>query len=276
MSQADLRVYDSDAVRLQSAFELKELWRYRFLIGNLIARDLKVRYKRSALGFIWVMLNPLLMMGVMTIVFSSIFRFAIPHYSAYLLGGILVWNLFSQGSVATMSSLQSNGRILQKMYVPPSAFVASAVGSALVNLAFALIPFFGLAILVGVTPSPTWAFVVVPIVETTLFTFGVGLITAALYVFFHDIYEIYSVFLTALMYLTPIFYPVSKLPIWVQNVEKFNPMFQFINTFRNPVLIPGYVPPLHILLPGAIMSLLAFAIGWLVFTQLEGRFANYF
>ena len=275
MAQAELPVYDSRAVRLQGAVELKELFRYRFLLSNLISRDLKVRYKRSSLGFIWVMLNPLLMMGVIAIVFSNLFRFSLAHYPAYLLGGILVWNLFAQGSVAAMSSLHGNGATLQKMYVPPSVFVASAVGSALVNLAFALLPFFGLAIIIGVTPSPTWVFILVPLVEVTMFTFGVGLIISALFVFFHDVFEIYTVFLNAFIYLTPVFYPVEVLPKWLQEVEKYNPMFQFLNAFRKPILW-GQVPPLHDLLPGAIMALVTFVVGWLVFTRVEGRFANHF
>jgi ABC-type polysaccharide/polyol phosphate export permease len=221
------------------------------------------------------MLNPLLMMGVLAIVFSSFLRFSIPHYPAYLLGGILVWNFFSQGSVAAMSSLRGSGAALQKTYVPPSVFVASAIGGALVNLAFALIPFFGLAMLIGVTPSPSWAFIVVPLAELTLFTFGIALVVSALYVFFHDIYEIYTVFLNAFIYLTPIFYPVEVLPKWLQHLEGYNPMFQFLSALRKPIL-SGAIPPAHDLISGAIMAVAVFVVGWLIFTRVEGHFANHF
>jgi ABC-type polysaccharide/polyol phosphate export permease len=97
-------VYDSGAIRIRAFFELRELVRYRYLLVNLVKRDLKVRYKRSILGFVWVMLSPLLTMTVIAIVFSNVFRFGgIPHYPAYLLVGILVWTVFAQGTVAAMS-----------------------------------------------------------------------------------------------------------------------------------------------------------------------------
>ena len=102
-------VYDSKAFRLPVIDEFRELVRYRFLVWNLITRDLKVRYKRSVLGFVWVMLNPLLTMAVLTIVFSEIFRFNIPHYPSYVLTGTLIWTLYAQGSNAAMSSLQGSG-----------------------------------------------------------------------------------------------------------------------------------------------------------------------
>src|SRR5258708_22411405 len=145
-------VYDTGAIKWQGIFELRELFRYRFLVSNLVARDLKVRYKRSVLGFIWVMLNPLLTMGVLVIVFSNLLKFAIPHFPVYLLSGILIFTLFSQGSVAAMSNLSGNGSVLRRMYVPPSVFVASSIGSALVNLLFSVAPFFALALVTAVSP----------------------------------------------------------------------------------------------------------------------------
>src|SRR5690349_25170048 len=121
-----LAVYDSTKYRVPFLYEARELLRYRFLVRNLIGRDLKVRYKRSTIGFVWVMLNPLLTMLVLTIVFSQVFRFGtVEHYPAYLLTGLLLWNLYAQGSTAAMSSVQNGGHILRKLYVPPSAFVAS-------------------------------------------------------------------------------------------------------------------------------------------------------
>src|SRR5579862_824519 len=131
-------VYDSQAFRIPLISEFRELLFFRFLVWNLISRDLKVRYKRSALGFIWVMLNPLLMMAVQAIVFSQLFRFNVNHFTVYLLGGTLIWNLYVQGSTAALASVQANGSILRKLHVPPSVFAVSAVGSAVVNLLFAL------------------------------------------------------------------------------------------------------------------------------------------
>jgi ABC-2 type transport system permease protein len=275
MSVADMPVYDTGAIRSQALFEVRELFRYRFLVSNLVARDLKVRYKRSVLGFIWVMLNPLLQMGVLVIVFSNLLRFTVLHYPVYLLCGILIFNLFAQGSVAAMSNLNGNGAVLRRMYVPPSVFVASSIGSALVNLMFSIVPFFGLALISGVKPSPAWAFIVVPCLETAIFAFGIGLIVAPMMVFFNDTYEIYSVLITVLNYLTPVFYPVTILPKWVLQLELYNPLFLFMDTARLPVLY-GMLPPVSELLTAALMALGALVVGWLFFTRMEGRFAYHF
>lgn len=269
-------VYDTKAIKRQSVFEFKELLRYRFLITNLISRDLKVRYKRSVLGFIWVMLNPLLTMAVISIVFSQVIRFPTQsYYPTFLLAGILIWNLYAQSTVAAMSSLLGNGTVLQRIYVPPSTFVASAIGSALVNLLFAIVPFFVLALITGVPPSPTWVLIIIPIIEATIFSFGIGLIVSALMVFFHDTYEIYSVLVGVYIFLTPVYYPVTSLPQPLRQAEQYNPMFLFIDCVRNAV-IDRSIPPLQEIGLGGLMACLVFAIGWLIFTRLERHFAYHF
>ena len=276
VQSASMPVYDTGTIRSQSLFEFRELIRYRFLVSNLVARDLKVRYKRSVLGFIWVMLSPLLTMGVLVIVFSNFFgRFQLAHYPVYLLCGILIFTLFAQASVAAMSNLSGNGSVLRRMYVPPSVFVASAIGSALINLLFSIVPFFALAFINGVRPTIMWVFIIVPCLETALFSFGVGLIVAPLMVFFNDTYEIYTVLLTVLNYLTPVFYPTSILPKWVQQVENYNPLFLFIQSARDAVIYNQYSNP-GMLIGAAGSAIGAFIIGWLFFAQMEGKFAYHF
>jgi ABC-type polysaccharide/polyol phosphate export permease len=273
-----LKTYDSSARRLPLVFEGWELLRYRFLVRNLIARDLKVRYKRSSIGFIWVMLNPLLTMLVLTIVFSQVFRFSVPHYSVYLLGGILLWGLYAQGSTAAMSSLQTNGAILRKLYVPPTVFVVSAVGSALVNFLFALVPFFGLALVNQVLPSPTWLFIFVPMLLVTMFTFGIGLIVAAMIVFFNDTFEIYQVLVNAYYFFTPVFYPFSvfnRLPEPLHTIVAYNPMYIFLTMFRDAVM-NNALPAPDQLVVGACMAMGVLLVGWIFFTRLEDKFAYRF
>lgn len=273
VKEARLEVYDSSAVKIPLISDLRELIRYRYLIRNLISRDLKVRYKRSSIGFVWVMLNPLLTMAVMSVVFSHVFgsrTSGISNYPVYILGGLLIWNVFAQGTTAAMGNLMGNSGVLRRMYVPPSAFVASTIGSAVVNLSFALIPFIVLSVILGARPSLAWFYVIVPMVQVTIFSFGVGLIISALVVFFQDIYEIYNVFILLFMYLTPVFYPVSVLGEFEQ-YEYFNPMFHMIEGFRNPIL-SGQIPSLDNILITSIMVLLTALIGWLIFTRLEGKF----
>jgi homopolymeric O-antigen transport system permease protein len=267
-----LPVYDSGAIRFRSLFEIREFFRYRFLLLNLVSRDLKVRYKRSILGFIWVMLSPLLTMAVLVVVFSSIFRFNTPHYPAYLLVGILLWTVFAQGTVAAMSNLIGNGSVLRRMYVPPSVFVGSAIGSALVNLLLSIIPFAVLAYLTGVEPSVWWLFLIVPCLMVAIFAFGVGLVLASMAVYFTDTVEIWTVLLSVYIYLTPVFYPLSILPPELQALERYNPMYLFLNIART-VVLDGTRPAYHELAWATGFTVAAFLIGWLIFTRLESRFA---
>lgn len=268
-------VYDSDAFTVPVVYEMRELYRYRFLVWNLIVRDLKVRYKRSFLGFIWVMLNPLLTMAVLTVVFSQLFRFNVQHYPVFVLSGTLIWSLYAQGSTAAMGSLLGSGNIMRKLYVPPSVFVASAIGSAVVNFAFAIVPFFLLALITQIVPSVTWLFIVIPAVLVTLWAMGIGLIISALMVFFQDTFEIYQVLLQAFYFLTPVFYPVKSLPQPLSFLENFNPMYLFISSFQNAIMT-GSLPNLWQMLLAVVLSVVALVIGWVFFTRAEGKFVYYF
>jgi len=136
---------------------MKNLYRYRDLIWMLVQRDLKVRYRRSAIGFLWTMLQPLLMLLVLNIVFSEIFRFKIRNYPVYALAGLLFWNFFQQTIVTSMNSLKSNAIILKKLPVPLAVFPIATVISGLVNLLFAFVPLFIILLWTGqklTSPSP--------------------------------------------------------------------------------------------------------------------------
>jgi ABC-type polysaccharide/polyol phosphate export permease len=273
-------VYDSGRAHLQAIVELQELTRYRSLIRNLISRDLKVRYKRSALGFIWVTLNPLLTTIVLSVVFSYMFGKTQPNFPVFVLGGVITWNLFSQGSVASMSGLIGNGATLRRMYIPPSVFVVSAIGSALVNLFFTLGPLVLIALALHAPLSFTWFYVLVACLQMTIFTLGVGLIVSSMVVFFNDVYEMYLVLLTALNYLTPVFYPISILPHTLQRIEAFNPLYMYISAAQKALVgtttsAPS-IPDVKMQLVAWASALLMLAIGWLMFTKLEGKFAYHF
>ena len=281
--------YDSARTRFQAVVEAQELYRYRSLVRNLVSRDLKVRYKRSALGFIWVTLNPLLTTVVLSIAFWFLFGPSQPNYPAFVLGGLIIWNLFAQGSVAAMSGLVGNGATLRRMYIPPSVFVVSAIGSALVNLFFTVIPFFLIALALKAPLSFTWLYVFVACIQVTLFTLGIGLIVSTMVVFFNDVYEMYLVLLTAFNYLTPVFYPISILPPWLRALENYNPMYLFISGAQkavvgsaltmpdgSTVILAPSIPDFKVQLVTWASALLVFTIGWLLFTRTEAKFAYHF
>lgn len=270
--RSNLTIYDSTTLRIPFIFEITELYRYRYLFWNLVSRDLKVRYKRSFLGIVWAMVNPLLTMVVLLIVFLRLFRFNVEHYPIYILSGLLLWNLFARGTSLAMHSVLDNSNIRKKIYIPASVFVAAAVGSAVVNLALALAPLLVLAVLTGVKPSLAWLFLPIPVAVVAVFTFGVGLFLAALSVFFADMLDIYEVILNAFFYLTPIMYPVAILPEQLIKLEQFNPMLHYIDAFRVP-LIGGTIPAAATLALSALASLLVMAGGWSLFTRLSDQFA---
>lgn len=270
--QANLPIYDSSSLRIPFIYEFYELIRYRYLLQTLISRDLKVRYKRSFLGIIWAMVNPLLTMLVMIIVFSQLFRFNIENYPIYLLAGILLWRLFSEGTTTAINSVYRNRGMTKKIYIPSSIFVVAAIGSALINMLFAMIPLLVLAIMFGVKPEISWLYLPIPIGLATSFALGIGLIIASFAVFFADMINIYAVLLSAFYFLTPIFYPIEVLPDFLIKLEQFNPMYQSINAFRS-VLMEGTLPPFQGLLIALIEIFLFIVLGWTIFTKLTDKFA---
>lgn len=272
MSSSQDLIYDSRRARMAIIDDAAELFRYRDLLVSLVRRDLTVRYKRSALGFLWTMLNPLLTMLVMTVVFSTAFGSTQKHYAVYVLSGLLLWIYFSQSTLQAIDSLVWGGGLINKIYLPKSIFVLSAVVVGLVNLLLAFIP---LGLIMLATGAPfSWAlvFLPVPILLATMFTLGVGLFGSALAVFFMDIADIYRVGLTIFMYLTPIFYPLATVPSKYLLLVHLNPMYYFVESFRAPIY-QGQLPEPFVLIRAFLLAVGAFLLGWWFFTRKADEFA---
>jgi ABC-type polysaccharide/polyol phosphate export permease len=171
-----------------------------------------------------------------------------------------------------MRAVIDNAGIRNKIYVPASVFVAAAIGSAFVNLLFALAPLLALAVITGVRPNLAWFYLPVPILQTTLLAFGTGVLIAALAVFFADMIDIYEVLLGAYFYLTPIIYPVTILPDQLMKLERFNLLFAFIDGFRSPLVL-GTIPDLGGVLLTTLAALAVTIVGWTLFTRLLDQFA---
>jgi ABC-type polysaccharide/polyol phosphate export permease len=265
-------IYDSSRPRPAIVEEAIELYHYRDLLWSLVHRDLTIRYKRSTLGFLWTMLNPLLMMLVLTIVFSSLFRFQIAHYPVYLLSGTLLYGFFQWGTSQAIHTIIWGGDLMGKIYFPKTIFVAAATLVSLVNLLLALIPLALIMILNGCTFSYALLFLPISIALVFIFTFGIGLFVATLAVFFADIADIYSVALIILTYLTPIFYPVSVVPNKYRSFIYLNPMYYFVEIFRQPIQV-GVLPDGMLILRAFLISIGAVALGWWFFTKKSDEFA---
>lgn len=246
----------------------------RDLVHELVSRDLKVRYRRSAFGFLWTMLQPLMTMGVMTVVFSSIFRFDIRNFPVYALAGILFYNFFQQTIIASMNSLKANAPILHKLPVPLIVFPVATTISGIINLVFALVP---LLVIMIVTGHPlTWALLFVPVAAliAALFTLGAGMLLAPLAVFFHDTVELVGVLLMLVMYLTPTFYPMSILPDKFRPFVRFNPVRSILEIFRDPIYY-GKIPPLSHLSVAVGITLLVLWAGSVAFRRSIDRIPFY-
>jgi ABC-2 type transport system permease protein len=233
---------------------MRRLLDYRDLVWNLVLRDLKVRYRRSTLGFLWTMLQPLLTMIVLQVVFSTAFRFPLANYSVYVLSGILFWNFFSQSVVASMNSLRGNARLIQKLPVPKAVFPIATVLSGLVNLGLALVPLFGLLLVTGHPLTPSLLFLPVSILIVATFTLGAGLLLSPLAVFFTDVVELIGVALMLLMYLTPVFYPRSIVPERYEWLVRYNPLRSILEVFRDPIYLHKVPPFTHLTVAVAIAA----------------------
>ncbi len=250
------------------------LHRHRDLIAELVARDLKVRYRRSAIGFLWTMLQPLVMMLILQAVFSTAFRFDLPGYPVYALVGVLFWNFFSQTIVASMNSLRGNATLLQKFPIPRWVFPLATVLSGVVNLCFALVPLFAIVLATGHPLTSAVAFVPVAIVVVATFTLGFGLLLSPLSVFFADVVEIVAMVLTMVFYLTPVFYPLSILPPAIGEIVRANPVGLMLEVLRAPIYASA-IPAWSELALAIAVALLALAIGAEAFRRSSDRIPYY-
>ena len=257
---------------------MRQAWQhflqYKPLLKELVSRDLKVKYRRSFLGYVWSLLNPLLMMCVMTLVFSYMFRFDIPNYPLYLITGQTLWTFFNESTNMSMYSVLQNGALIKKVYIPKFIFPISRVLSSFVTMSFSLAAI--LIVLVFTKASFYWTILLfpVPLFFLLLFAMGIGMVLSALSVYFRDITHLYGVVTLAWMYLTPIFYPVSALPEEVLPIIHGNPMYSYITFFRDIVLY-GTVPEPIMWMRCVLISLAALAVGLAVFRKMQRNFILY-
>lgn len=254
---------------------LERLYSFRHLLKQLVVKDIKLKYRRSFLGYVWSVLNPLLVMFVMLLVFSHMFRSDIENFPAYLIIGQTLFNFMSEATNQAIFSITGNAALLKKVYVPKYIFTLSKVTSSLVNLLFAMGAMVIVLVASKVPFSISALFVPVVLAELYLFSLGFGLFLAQGAVFFRDIQHIYSVLLTAWTYLTPLFYPMSLLPEAMQKgIRLCNPMYHYVTQFREAVMyqrLPGWDSVAY----GFALALLFLGIGTWSFLKSQDRFILY-
>ena len=251
----------------------------RYILQQLVTKDFKLRYRRSVLGVVWSVLNPLLMMIIMSFVFQYFLRSNLEHYSLYLIVGNITFALMNDATNGGLRSIIDASSLLKKVKVDRWVFPVQKVFSAAVNFAFSLIAVAIVMVFDGVMPTIHVLWFVVGLVLVMLFSIGIGLFIGALAVFFRDMIHLWSVVLTAWTYLTPIFWDLSLLtnsnaPRIVVWIVKANPMYNYLEIMRSAFVYQNN-PSVTVLALAAIWAVIALVIGITVFKKTEHKFILY-
>lgn len=244
------------------------------LIWALAMKDLRVRYKRSVLGFLWALFHPLLMMVVYSIVFSTILGRGMENYPVFLISGIFPWTFFSQSANFSVSAIISNSTLIKKVSIDKSVFLVSAVLANLINFILSL---FALVLLILALRFPfhwTWVYFPVPLAAIIVFSLGFGFIVATANVFFRDVSHIIQILLSAWFYLSAIIFPLEIIPEKYQIILKLNPMLYIIDGFHSTIFYGAPPDPRSMALAFA-SGIAVLVIGYRLFRRHQDAFIYY-
>ncbi|MBM6676695.1 ABC transporter permease [Olsenella uli] len=252
----------------------------RFILEQLVSKDFKLRYRRSVLGVIWSVLNPLLMMIIMSFVFSYFLRGSnVENYPLYLIVGNITFSLMNESTSSGLRSIIDAAPLLKKVKVDRWVFPVQKVFSAAFNFSFSLIAVAIVMLFFRVMPTWHILWMIPALALLMVFCMGVSLLIGALAVFFRDMIHLWSVVITAWTYLTPIFWDISLLtnsnaPWFVIAVVKLNPMYNYLEMMRCAIVYQSSPEPLVIAL-AALWAVLALIAGLIVFRKTEHKFILY-
>jgi ABC-type polysaccharide/polyol phosphate export permease len=252
----------------------RQLYKYRELVWALARKELLVRYKRSALGFLWALLNPLLTMIILTIVFSTLMRVPVSQYAIFVFSALLPWTFFSQSLAYSADSLVGNADLLKKVYVPHIVFPVAALLSNLVNFFLSFIPLILLLLVVGFPFHATWLYLPVPLIALLFFSMGCSFFCAAANVFFRDVAHIIQIVLSAWFYMTPIIYALDQMPPQYQFLFRINPVLYILNGFRLAIYY-GQLPSYKSIAMSIAVGLVALVVGYVFFRRYQNSFVYY-
>lgn len=248
--------------------------KYKGLICHLAKNQVALRYRKSYLGMLWSLLNPLLTMVVLTMVFSTIFKNQIENFPIYLMCGKLIFDFNSECTNTSLNSIVGNASLIKKIYVPKYVFPLSSAVASLVNMIFSMLALIIVMLCTHLTLKPTMLMFWLPLIYAFMFSTGLGLVLSALNVFFRDIKHLYKVLTTLWVYMTPLFYPIEAMSEQVKRIISFNPLYHYIKMFRGMFLY-GTLPTLReniICLSIGVVSLL---IGFLAIKKTQDKFILY-
>lgn len=253
---------------------IKEIFFYNDMIGSLVKRELRGKYKGSVLGFLWTFINPLCQIIVYTIVFSVILHSNLDKFYLYVITGMIPWLFFDMSLRIGSGCIRYQGEMIKKIYFPREVLPVSCVTAQFINMLFCFLIVF-LVIFVsgaGVSLRALFCLPMIMLIEYAL-TLGITLIISSITVFFKDMEHIITVVLMAWIYLTPILYPMEVIPERVRWLFKLNPMTAVIEGYHR-ILYWQQVPYWKLTVYGAVAAVVALVAGELIFTRLDERFAE--
>jgi len=249
------------------------LFSYKDFIKNLVSRDFKTRYKRSYLGILWSLLNPLLIILVYTLAFDYIMKIRVKDFPMFFMCGYLPWSFFSSGLMTSLPSLSDSGYLIKAVYFPREIVPLSIVLSCLIHFLITFIFVFPILLIFGYIPHASYLVLPAIILLQTVFIFGLGLFISSIHVFFRDLRYIMEVLLMAWFWLTPVVYPISLISEKFLFFYKLNPMTLFVTAYRE-ILLNGTLPAPKYWAALVIATAGALALGYLLFFGIRKRLAE--
>ena len=248
----------------------EEMWKTKGIIFSFAKSDLKIRYRNSVLGIFWSLIEPLLMLGVLFVVFSTMFKFEIPNFPIYLLVGIVCYNFFKNGTVFALNSLSNRSTLMTQIYFPRSIPAISSGITAAIMLILELVVLAIFIVIFQFVPPITILFL--PLILALLFilVLGIALPLSVLNVKYKDTEFIWMVIVHAGFFLTPIFYQFDMMPVQVQNVLQFSPMVQIV-TMAHHVVLYGILPSVNTILYAVGSISVITAVGYLIFRKYQAK-----
>lgn len=251
--------------------QIKTFQEYRGLLWEFVKKDIKLKYRNSFLGIIWSMLNPLLIMIVLTFLFSTLFKNKIPNFPVYCLAGRLIYDFFAQSTNQSMTSITSKSSLIKKIYVPKYLYPLSRIISSFIIFLISLIP---LIIIMFVTKVKITAVAMLsfyPLICLFFISLGIGLVLATVNVFFRDMQHLYSVVLMIIMYASAIFYSADIIDPRYVLILNLNPIFPVIKVFRDCVLY-GKITAVNSWILCSIYAGISLILGLIIFYKKQDKF----